>query len=64
MIYASYNKLSKKLKNWIEILVGPVVFKLGYGSNSQNTVLVNNSRTAWPILISMLFLSSLYNLLY
>ena len=56
------NKLSKKLKNGIEILVDPVVFS--YGSNSQNTVLVNNLRTAWPTLISMLFLSSLDNLLY
>ena len=28
MIYASYSKLSKELKNRIEILVGQVVFKL------------------------------------
>ena len=28
IIYASYSKLSKKLKNGIEILVGQVVFKL------------------------------------
>ena len=28
MIYASYSKLPKKLKNGIEILVGQAVFKL------------------------------------
>ena len=27
-IYASYSKLSKELKNWIEIYVGPAVLKL------------------------------------
>ena len=31
--------------------------------NSQNIVLINNSRTAWPTLSWMLFLSSLDNLL-
>ena len=31
--------------------------------NSQNNVLINNSRTAWPTLILMSFLSSLDNLL-
>ena len=31
--------------------------------NSQNFVLINNSRTAWPTQIVMLFLSSLVNLL-
>ena len=31
--------------------------------NSQNIVLINNSRTAWPTLILMLFLSFLDNLL-
>ena len=30
---------------------------------SQNIVLINNSRTAWPTLILMLFLSSMNNLL-
>ena len=46
MIYAFYSKLSKELKNGIEILVGQAVFK--YGSNIQNVVWVNNSWTAWP----------------
>ena len=31
--------------------------------NSQNIVLIDNSRTAWPALILMLFLSSLDNFL-
>ena len=31
--------------------------------NIQNVVWINNSRTAWPTYISMLFLSSLDNLL-
>ena len=31
--------------------------------NSQNIVLINKSRTAWPTQILMLFLSSLDNLL-
>ena len=31
--------------------------------NSKNVVWINNSRTAWPTLILMLFLSSLDNLL-
>ena len=32
--------------------------------NSQNIVLINNSRTAWSTWILVLFLSSLDNLLY
>ena len=31
--------------------------------NNQNIVLINNSKTAWPPDISILFLSSLDNLL-
>ena len=31
--------------------------------NNQNIVLINNSRTAWPTYILMLFLRSLENLL-
>ena len=31
--------------------------------NSQNVVLINNSRTAWPTYMLILFLSSLDNLL-
>ena len=45
-IYLTGN-LSKELKNSIEILVGQRVFKL-WIKNSQNIVLINNSRTAWP----------------
>ena len=54
MIYASYHaygKLPKELKNDIEILAGQAVFKF------------NNSRTAWPTYILVLFLSFLDNLL-
>ena len=32
--------------------------------NSQNVVWINNSRTDWPTLMLVLFLSSLDNLLY
>ena len=35
MIYASYSKVSKELKNGIEILIGQVVFKL-WIKTSQN----------------------------
>ena len=38
-------KLSKELKNGIEILAGQVVFKLWI--KIVNIVLNNNSRTAW-----------------
>ena len=48
MIYASYSKLPKKLKNGIEILVGQAVFIKVMDQNSQNVVWINNSRTAWP----------------
>ena len=50
MIYASYHaygKLPKELKNDIEILVGQAVFMFN-GSNIENDVWINNSRTAWP----------------
>ena len=40
--------LSKELKNGIEILVSQAVFFLFMDQNSQNNVLINNLRTAWP----------------
>ena len=40
---ASYSKLSKELKNGIEILVGQAVFM---DQNSQNVIWINKSRTA------------------
>ena len=45
MMQGSNSKLSKELKNGIEILVGQALFK---DQNSQNNVLINYSRTAWP----------------
>ena len=42
MIYASYSKLFKELKNGIGILVGQA------DQHSQNVVCMNNLRTAWP----------------
>ena len=55
-------KMFKKLKNGIEILVGQAV--LSYISKQSKCCFwINNSRTAWPTLILMLFLSSLDNLL-
>ena len=62
IIYTSYSKLSKELTNGIESLVGQVVFKL-WTKTVKNCVLINNSRTAWPAEILMLFLGSLDNLL-
>ena len=59
---ASYSKLSnmsKELKNAIEIV--QVLFELWINEKSQNVVWINNSRTAWPTLILVLFLSSLGN---
>ena len=47
---ASYSKLSKELKNGIEILVGQAVFKV-MDQNSQKVVWINNSRTAWNRLV-------------
>ena len=44
--YASYSKLCKELENGIEILVGQA-------ENSQNIVLINNSRTTWPTLVDL-----------
>ena len=55
-------KLSKELKNGIEILVGKQF--LTYGSNSRNIVLINNLRTARPTLSSSLYLISLDIFLY
>ena len=49
-MHASENKLSKDFKNGNEISVGQAV--LSYGSNSQNNVLINNSRTALSYLIN------------
>ena len=57
----THHKLFKEFKNGIETLVGQAVFKIY--RNSQNVVLINNSRTTWPTLILTLFLSSLENLL-
>ena len=59
MTCASYSKLFKELKNGIESLIGQTVID----QNSQNVVWANNSRTAWPTVILMLFLSFLDNLL-
>ena len=44
IIYASYRKLSKEHKTGGEILKGQVFFKV-MDQNSQNNVLINNSRT-------------------
>ena len=53
----------KELKNGIDILVGQAVFN-GYRSKQWKCcVWINNSRTALPTLILMLFLSSSDNLL-
>ena len=52
----------KELKNGIEILVGQAVFKLEI-KTVKMLFWINNSRTAWPTLILMLFFSSLDNLL-
>ena len=52
----------KELKNGIEIWVSQVVFRV-MDQNIQNIILSNNSRTAWPTWILMLFLSSLANVL-
>ena len=42
-----YSKLSKELKNGIEISVGQSVFKI-MDQNSQNVIWINNSWTVWP----------------
>ena len=47
MIYASCRKLSKKLKNGIEILVRQTSDFKVMDQNIQNIILINNSRTAW-----------------
>ena len=62
MNYESYEELSKELKNGIENLVGQAVFELQI-KTVKMLLCINNSRTAWPTLILMLFLSSLDNLL-
>ena len=62
MNYESYKELSKELKNGIEILVGQAVFELQI-KTVKMLLCINSSRTAWPTLILMLFLSSLDNLL-
>ena len=62
IIYASYTKLSKEPKNSIKIKVGQGI--LSYWSKTNIlTVLIYNLKTAWPIKISMPFLSSLNNFL-
>ena len=53
--------MSKKLKNGIGILVGQAVFK--EGSKQSKYFLTDNSITACPTHILMLFLSSLDHLL-
>ena len=63
MKHASYKKLFKELKNGIEILVGQAV--LSYRSKQPKcSFWINNSKTACPTLILVLFLSSMDNLLY
>ena len=58
-----WSKLSEKLKNGINFILGsPVVLELLI-KTCRNIVLINNSRTAWPTKISMLFLSPSDNLL-
>ena len=60
MIYASLSKLSKKLKNDIEILVDQVVFKLWIKTVKILFWSIHcNSRTAWPTKMLMLFLEFL-----
>ena len=60
--YASYKQMFKELKNGIEILVCQAV--LSYRSkHSKYWFWINNSRTAWPTLILMLFMSSLDSLI-
>ena len=60
MIYASYSKLSKELKNNIRIKVGQVVLELLIQNNIL-TVLIYNLKTAWATEISETFLSFLNN---
>ena len=58
IIYASYSKLSKELKNSIKIKVRQAGFELLIQTNIL-TVLICNLKTAWPTKISVPFLSSL-----
>ena len=58
MIYASYSKLSKELKNSMKIKVGQAVFELLI-QNEHLAVLIYNLKTTWPTKTSMSFLSSL-----
>ena len=60
--YASYKKLFQELNTGIEISVGQAVFTLKI-KTVKSWFWINNSRSAWPTLILMLFLSSLDNLL-
>ena len=60
IIYASYRKLSKELKNSIKIKVGQAILELWIKTNIL-TVLICNLRTTWPTKIPMPFLSSLNN---
>ena len=59
MIYASYSKLSKELKNNIKIKVGQAVLDLLIHKQHFDYYL----KTAWPTKISVSFLSSLSNFL-
>ena len=45
-MYTSYRKLSKKLKNCIGIFLGQTIIFID--QDSQNIVLINNTRTTWP----------------
>ena len=65
MVYASYSKLSKELKNSIKIKVAQAVLELLIQNEHFDcfVFLIYNLKTAWPTKISMPFLSSLNNFL-
>ena len=62
IIYTSYSKLSKELKNSIKIQVGRTVLELLIQTTFL-TVLIHNLKTVWSTKISMPFLSFFDNLL-
>ena len=55
IIWVSWRKLSKKLKNGTTILVVQAVLYEFIDLNRQNIVLINYSITVWPTQILMLF---------
>ena len=63
MIYESYSKLAKELKNNIKMQVGQAILENFIDQNNILTVLIHNLKTIWPTKMSMPFLSSLDNLL-